>query len=75
MSKFDPLSVSCPACPAQIGQWCDDGWPLAHPEFVQTVGFTHEQRTSYNLLADQPADGTPASDEQIRDAVLKSGRV
>jgi hypothetical protein len=38
-------------------------------------GYTHEQRTEYNLLANQPADGTPASDEQIADAVKEWGKV
>lgn len=73
MKEFNPLDYRCDACPAIPGEWCDDGWPLAHPEFVQTVGFTHEQRTTYNLLADQPADGAVASKEAFADAVRKSG--
>lgn len=78
MKEFNPLDYRCDACPAIPGEWCDDTWPL-HPydiaDFVQTVGFTHEQRALYNLLADQPADGAVPSKEAFADAVRKSGLV
>lgn len=74
MKEFNPLDYDCPVCSAKVGTYCDPDFLLGLP-FAPMEGFTHPQRTEYNLLADQPEDGTPASDEQIENAVLKSGRI
>jgi hypothetical protein len=74
MSKFDPLSFDCPVCIAKKGQFCDKDFLEGLP-FVQTVGYYHEQRGLYNLLADQPADGAVPSKEAFADAVRKSGLI
>lgn len=73
MKEFDPLSFDCPVCSAKIGSYCDPDFLMGLP-FAPMVGFTHPQRTEYNLLADQPADGTPASDEQIDNAIKEWGK-
>jgi hypothetical protein len=51
MTAFWPLNYPCPVCPAKERQWCAPNWPASE---CGLIGFTHEQRTLYNI---PPADG------------------
>lgn len=73
MKEFNALDYDCPVCQSKKDEWCDKDFLQGLP-FAPMEGFTHPQRTEYNLLADQPADGTPASDEQIDNAIKEWGK-